>query len=40
MKPVVGILEPALVNVGVNLRRGDVSVPEHFLDDAKIAAII
>jgi len=40
MKPIVGIFEPALVNVSVNLRRGDVSVTEHLLDDAKIGAII
>ena len=40
MKPIVGIFEPALVNVSINLRCRDVSVTEHLLDDAKIGAII
>ena len=32
-------LEPLLVDVRVNLRRRNVGVPEHFLDDSQIGAV-
>ena len=40
MEPVVGFFQPLLINMGVDLRRRDIGVPEHFLDDTEIAAII
>ena len=31
--------QPLLIDVRVNLRRGNICVPEHFLNDAEISAI-
>jgi hypothetical protein len=31
--------EPLLIDVGVDLGRGNIGVTEHFLDDAQIGAI-
>ena len=31
--------EPLLIDVGVNLRCGDIGVAEHVLDDAQIGAV-
>jgi len=31
--------EPLLIDVGVNLCRGNIGVAEHFLDDAQIGAV-
>jgi hypothetical protein len=39
MKLPVHGLQPLLVHVRVNLRRRNVRVPEHFLDDPEIGAV-
>jgi hypothetical protein len=39
MKLPVHRLEPLLIYVCVNLRRRNISVPEHFLDDPQIGAV-
>jgi hypothetical protein len=39
MKLPVDRLESLLIHVRVNLRRRNVSVPEHFLDDPQIGAV-
>jgi hypothetical protein len=31
--------QPLLIDVRVNLRRGNICVPEHFLDDAQVSAV-
>ena len=31
--------EPLLINVRVNLRRRNIGVAEHFLDDAQVGAV-
>jgi hypothetical protein len=31
--------QPLLIDVRVNLRRGNICVPEHFLDDAQVGAV-
>ena len=38
VKRVVDFLEPRVVDVGVDLRRGDAGVAEHFLHLAQIGA--
>jgi len=40
VKPVMGLFQPALIDVSVNLRRGNVRVPEHLLNDAQVAAMV
>ena len=39
MKLVMHRLQPLLINVGVDLRRRNIGVSEHFLDDAQIGAV-
>ena len=39
MKLPVHSFEPLLVNVGVNLRRGNVGVAQHLLNDPQIRTI-
>jgi len=36
----MGILQPCLVHVCVDLRRGDIGVAEHFLDHAQVATVV
>ena len=31
--------QPLLIDVRVNLRRGNICVPQHFLDDAQVSAV-
>ena len=38
MKPGVNLAEPAQLDAGIDLGRGDRGVAEHFLDDAQIGA--
>ena len=33
------VFEPFLIDIGVNLRGGNVGVTQHFLDDPQIAAV-
>ena len=39
MKLPVNRLEPLLIDVGVNLSRRDIRVPQHLLDNPKVSAI-
>ena len=39
MKSSMHCLQPLLVDVRINLRRRDVDVPKHLLNDAQIGAI-
>lgn len=39
MKFMVYCLQPLLIDMGVNLSGRDISMPEHFLDDAQIGAV-
>jgi hypothetical protein len=39
MKLVMYCFQALLVDMGINLRRRDVGVPEHFLDDSQIGAV-
>ena len=39
MKSSMHGFEPLLINVGVNLRRRNIGVAEHFLDNAQIGAV-
>ena len=39
MERFVDLLQTALVDVGVNLSRRDIRMPEHFLDDAKVGPV-
>jgi len=40
VEPVVRLFEPLLIDVRVDLRRRDVCVSEHFLNDAQVAAVV
>ena len=39
MKLSVYGLKPLLIDMGVNLRCGNIRVAEHFLDDAQVGAV-
>src|SRR5688572_12950427 len=39
MKAAVGVLEPLLVYVCIDLRGADVRMPEHLLDDPQVGAV-
>jgi hypothetical protein len=39
MEAIVSVFEPFLIDVGVNLRGGNVGVTQHLLDDPHVAAI-
>ena len=39
MKLSVHRLQPLLIHMRINLRRRNVGMPEHFLDDAQIGAV-
>ena len=39
MEPAMDGFEPLLIHVCVNLGRGNIRMPEHFLDDPEIRAI-
>jgi hypothetical protein len=39
MKFPVNRFQPLLIHVGINLRRRNVGVPEHFLNDPQIGAV-
>ena len=38
MKFLVDGFKPVLIDVGINLRRADVAVPEQFLHDAQVGS--
>lgn len=40
MEAVVGFFDATLIDVGIDLGRRNVRVPEHFLDDAQIGAVV
>src|SRR5690349_18699608 len=40
MKPEMSVFQTALVDVRIDLSRGDIGVAEHFLDDTEIAAVV
>ena len=39
MKLAVGGFQSLLIHMGVDLRRRNVSMTEHFLDDAQVGAV-
>ena len=39
MKLSMDSFQALLIDMGINLRRGDIGVTEHFLDDAQVGAV-
>src|SRR4051812_29262175 len=39
VEPVMHRLEPLLIDMRVDLRGGDIRMPEHLLDDAQVGAV-